>query len=72
MTSTSGREPEHGPVARATATPEITTTMCAACGSQVSGLNGRYACGVCGWVNNWAEGHTVLPRAEDDTDAPSP
>ncbi|KAF0649223.1 MULTISPECIES: hypothetical protein [Streptomyces] len=52
--------------------PEITTTMCRGCGSQVSGLNGRYACGVCGWVNNWAEGHTALPTAEEDPDWPGP
>ncbi|MDT9682465.1 hypothetical protein RND61_10345 [Streptomyces sp. TRM76323] len=51
-------------------TPDITTTVCGACGSQVSGLNGRYACGVCGWVNNWAEGHSRLPSAEEDPDAP--
>lgn len=69
---TSRWEPEREPAAAAPTTPEITTTMCSACGSQVSGLNGRYACGVCGWVNNWAEGHTALPPAEADADAPGP
>ena len=49
---------------------EITTTECRGCGAMVSGLNGRYACGVCGWVNDWSEGHTALPSAEDDPDHP--
>lgn len=49
---------------------EITMTECRECGVQVYGLNGRYACGVCGWVNHWSQGHTVLPRAEDDPDHP--
>jgi hypothetical protein len=53
-------------------TPEITTTMCRECGAGVSGLNGRYACGVCGWVNPWTEGHTILPTAEQDPDYPGP
>ncbi|MEU5957816.1 hypothetical protein [Streptomyces sp. NPDC047525] len=45
---------------------EITTTDCRQCGTQVSGVNGRYACGVCGWVNNWSEGHNELPSGDDD------
>jgi ribosomal protein S27AE len=45
---------------------EITTTDCRECGTQVSGVNGRYACGVCGWVNNWSEGHGELPIGDDD------
>lgn len=50
------------------ANQEITTTGCRRCGTEISGINGRYACGVCGWVNNWAEGHTELPTAPvDDT-----
>ncbi|MFF8833150.1 hypothetical protein [Streptomyces sp. NPDC015131] len=53
-----------------TETPEITTTECRACGAQVSGLDGRYACGVCGWVNAWSEGHSALPTAEHDPDHP--
>ncbi|URM92490.1 hypothetical protein LUW75_23895 [Streptomyces sp. MRC013] len=69
---TSRWEPEPERTAATQTTPEITTTMCSACGSQVSGLNGRYACGVCGWVNNWAEGHTALPHAEEDSRAPEP
>ncbi|WP_435849264.1 hypothetical protein [Streptomyces lavendulocolor] len=48
---------------------EITHTDCRACGAAVSGLNGRYACGVCGWVNAWSEGHSALPTAADDPDA---
>ncbi|WP_306806533.1 hypothetical protein [Streptomyces sp. DH12] len=53
-------------------TPEITTTGCRDCGAHVSGLNGRYACGVCGWVNHWAEGSNTLPTAADDPDYPGP
>jgi hypothetical protein len=44
---------------------EITTTGCRQCGTEISGVNGRYAC-VCGWVNHWSEGHTALPDAESD------
>ncbi|WP_420708400.1 hypothetical protein [Streptomyces sp. ERV7] len=36
----------------------------------MAGLDGRYACGVCGWTNDWSEGHRPLPRAEDDPDFP--
>ncbi|MEU0038461.1 hypothetical protein [Streptomyces sp. NPDC006333] len=49
---------------------EITATECHDCGAQVHGLNGRYACGLCGWVNHWSQGSTTLPRAEDDPDYP--
>jgi ribosomal protein S27AE len=45
---------------------EITTTECLQCGAEVHGLNGRYACGLCGWVNHWSQGSTTLPQAEDD------
>ncbi|MCP9946874.1 hypothetical protein LUX12_21995 [Streptomyces somaliensis] len=69
---TSRWEPEREQAATTQTPPEITTTMCSACGSQVSGLNGRYACGVCGWVNNWAEGHADLPHAEGDAEASEP
>ncbi|MEU5043191.1 hypothetical protein [Streptomyces griseorubiginosus] len=48
---------------------EITTTDCRGCGTQVSGVNGRYACGVCGLSNHWSEGHTALPPASEDPDA---
>ncbi|MBK3569851.1 hypothetical protein JHN47_39815 [Streptomyces sp. MBT62] len=49
---------------------EITTSECRECGAEVSGLNGRYACGLCGWVNHWAEGDGELPTAQDDPDWP--
>lgn len=45
---------------------EITITACRECGSEVAGINGRYACGLCGWTNPWHEGHTELPTADDD------
>jgi len=51
------------------AAQEITTTDCRQCSSQISGVNGRYACGNCGWVSHWAEGHTELPTGDDDPDA---
>lgn len=47
---------------------EITTTDCRRCGTQISGINGRYACGSCGWVNDWSEGHGELPGADQDPD----
>lgn len=47
---------------------EITTTGCPGCGTEISGVNGRYAC-ACGWVNHWSEGHGELPTAADDPDA---
>ncbi|WP_191971825.1 hypothetical protein [Streptomyces luteolifulvus] len=52
------------------ATAEITTTLCRQCDAEVSRLNGRYACPLCGWVNHWTEGSTVLQSAEDDPDYP--
>lgn len=45
---------------------EITTTDCRRCGTQLSGINGRYSCSACGWVNSWTEGHNELPTANDD------
>ncbi|MFJ6739847.1 hypothetical protein ACIQOU_13185 [Streptomyces sp. NPDC091279] len=45
---------------------EITHTECRQCGSSISGVNGRYACGHCGWVNHWSEGHTSLPAEDED------
>ncbi|MER5664022.1 hypothetical protein [Streptomyces mirabilis] len=45
---------------------EVTTTDCRKCGTEASGVNGRYACGLCGWTNPWSEGHTELPTADDD------
>jgi hypothetical protein len=44
--------------------------MCHDCGAEVHGVNGRYACGLCGWVNHWSEGSTPLLTAEDDPDYP--
>lgn len=49
---------------------EITTTICRGCGADVSGVNGRYACGRCGWCNHWSEGTRELMRPEDDPDYP--
>lgn len=49
---------------------EITTTDCRRCGAEVSGLNNRYACALCGWVNHGSEGATRLPCADDDPDRP--
>lgn len=54
----------------ASADIQITTTDCRGCGAQVSGLNNRYACSHCGWVNHWSEGSNTLPSAEDDVDYP--
>ncbi|MDX3772047.1 hypothetical protein PV683_41435 [Streptomyces sp. AK08-01B] len=42
--------------------PEITYIGCARCGTQIAGLDGRYACAGCGWVNDWSEGHGPLPE----------
>ncbi|MFJ9979720.1 hypothetical protein [Streptomyces cyaneofuscatus] len=44
---------------------EITYIGCARCGTQIAGLDGRYACSGCGWVNHWSEGHTELPTEAD-------
>ncbi|GAA3141991.1 hypothetical protein GCM10010521_30780 [Streptomyces rameus] len=49
---------------------EITTTGCGRCGTEISGVNGRYACGNCGWVNHWSEGHTELPAYDPVGDVP--
>ncbi|MGW6257606.1 hypothetical protein [Streptomyces sp. NPDC055085] len=49
---------------------ETTTTICPHCANNVTGLNNRYACTVCGWVNHWSEGTNTLPTAEDDPDWP--
>ncbi|MGW1769065.1 hypothetical protein ACWCQL_34095 [Streptomyces sp. NPDC002073] len=50
--------------------PEITEAECRRCGTLIAGLDGRYACGVCGWVNDHSEGHRRLPRADEDPDRP--
>ncbi|MEU3906890.1 hypothetical protein [Streptomyces goshikiensis] len=51
--------------------PELTEAECRRCGTYIAGLDGRYACGVCGWVNDHAEGHRRLPRADEDPDRPA-
>ncbi|MFD0358127.1 hypothetical protein ACFVHW_30990 [Streptomyces sp. NPDC127110] len=51
--------------------PEITEAECRRCGTLIAGLDGRYACGVCGWVNDHSEGHRRLPRADEDPDRPA-
>lgn len=48
--------------------PQITEAECRRCGTYIAGLDGRYACGVCGWVNHWREGHRDLPTADEDPD----
>lgn len=63
-------DPERAAAAAAfLAGQEITRTQCGRCGSEVAGVNGRYACGVCGWINHWSEGHKALPTAADDESA---
>jgi ribosomal protein S27AE len=47
---------------------EITTTNCRRCGTEISGIHGRYSCGSCGWTNPWSEGHNELPTADQDPD----
>lgn len=53
-------------------TPDITRTDCARCGTEVYGLNGRYSCAGCGWVNHYSDGHSELPLASSDIDVPNP
>ena len=48
---------------------EITEAECRQCGTLIAGIDGRYACPLCGWVNHWDEGHGELPTASDDLDA---
>lgn len=43
----------------------ITTTICQQCGTEIAGINGRYSCGICGWVNHWSQGDTELPALPD-------
>lgn len=59
--------PQNGPEPVGAIGPEITYAECRQCGTLIAGLDGRYSCGVCGWVNHHSEGHRLLPRAEDDT-----
>ncbi|MFB6988954.1 hypothetical protein ACFC0C_34235 [Streptomyces sp. NPDC056178] len=39
--------------------PVITYMDCSRCGTHIAGLDGRYACAGCGWVNDYSEGHSV-------------
>lgn len=59
-------EPSQDPPTAGGTGPEITYAECRQCGTLIAGLDGRYSCGVCGWVNHHSEGHRALPRAEDD------
>ncbi|MGW2044622.1 hypothetical protein ACWCPF_05495 [Streptomyces sp. NPDC001858] len=70
MTQQRPKQPVPSKTARPRISPEITKTECRQCGADVHGLNGRYACGLCGWVNHWSEGYGNLPTAEDDPDHP--
>lgn len=63
------RLPETAPKPTPTGT-EITRTDCHQCGTEVHGIDGRYACAGCGWVNHYSEGHRPLPEAQDDSDYP--
>ena len=49
---------------------EITRTDCKQCGTEVHGIDGRYSCALCGWVNHWSEGYKALPQAHEDSDYP--
>ncbi|GHH56299.1 hypothetical protein [Streptomyces candidus] len=49
-------------------TAVITRTDCPCCGARVEGLDGRYACALCGWVNHWTQGHHELHHAEENTE----
>lgn len=49
---------------------EITRTECTRCGTEIYGIDGRYSCPLCGWVNHWSEGHNVLPGGGEDPDLP--
>ncbi|MGW3839674.1 hypothetical protein ACWD9X_14125 [Streptomyces sp. NPDC005075] len=45
---------------------EITRTDCVQCGTEVHGIDGRYACPLCTWVNHWSAGNGALPTESDD------
>ncbi|MEV4966641.1 hypothetical protein AB0886_05155 [Streptomyces sp. NPDC024062] len=53
-------------------TPDITRTECARCRTEVYGVEGRYSCTGCGWVNHYSDGHNELPAASADADYPNP
>ncbi|MFF3751475.1 hypothetical protein ACFYYH_13615 [Streptomyces sp. NPDC002018] len=71
MSASSGRplEVEPVPTPASDGGPQITYAECRRCGTQIAGLDGRYSCGVCGWVNHHSEGHRELPTPADDPDA---
>lgn len=60
------RRPKTEPMAVAITGNEITRTDCRQCGTEVHGIDGRYSCPLCGWVNHWSEGHGELPTESDD------
>jgi uncharacterized Zn finger protein (UPF0148 family) len=60
------RHPDPAPETAALVGSEITRTNCRRCGTEVHGIDGRYSCPLCGWVNHWSEGHTTLPTGCDD------
>ncbi|WP_395571794.1 hypothetical protein [Streptomyces sp. BK79] len=69
----SGKRQDQSPCPEPSAEPvafldgqQITNTQCGQCGTEIAGVNGRYACGVCGWTNHWSEGNRPLPTAADD------
>lgn len=61
------RRPDPDPAAL-----EITRMDCRQCGTEIFGIEGRYACALCGWVNVWSEGNNELPSEDDDADWPRP
>ncbi|MFF0744969.1 hypothetical protein ACFYVL_31665 [Streptomyces sp. NPDC004111] len=52
--------------------PEITHSVCPRCHADIDGLNGRYACTLCGWVNHWSEGQGELPAPDGHLPEPPP
>lgn len=68
MTTKPPAQPMPEAAARAAAflaSRNITTTLCQTCGTEIAGVNGRYSCGNCGWVNHWSQGDTELPPLPD-------
>lgn len=62
------QHPAPEPVTTAVTSTEITRTDCRQCGTELHGIDGRYSCALCGWVNHWSEGDTSLPTESDDLD----
>ncbi|MCW8215429.1 MULTISPECIES: hypothetical protein [Streptomyces] len=64
MATTQEPEPPSGPEKpQSSPHPMITYIGCAQCGTEIAGLDGRYSCSGCGWVNEWSDGHRPLPEA---------